>query len=158
MSCNCPTRKDFSNRSPLPSYSKNTSAAHVRSWKNTSKKTSKRKKKKIKKKGSIRTMGGFLCGVLFLLAGLGGPLVLELLLYQQRFSFHSNKLLGWFHFTRYATRFFGFFFFFQEWITVSSKYGPVTCFLLCPLHTLYLFIFYFIWKGLCARDDIHNGC
>lgn len=53
-----------------------------------------------KKKGSIRTMGDFPCKVLLLLARIGGPLVLELLLYQQRFH-----LLGLFHSTRYATRF-----------------------------------------------------
>lgn len=76
-------------------------------------------------------MGGFLCGFLFLLVGLGGPLVLKL---PAEISFHCL-----FHFTRYATRFF------------RLNYHDYN------IYCVLIFILYFIRKGLQGMIFIKVG-
>lgn len=114
MSCNCPTRKDFSNRSPLPSYSKNTSAAHVRSWKNTSKKTSKRKKKNLKKRAPSEPWEASYAEFCSYWPGLGGRSYWNY--YFTSRDFHSIQTSCLADFTLRGTRhvFLVFFFFFKS--------------------------------------------
>lgn len=130
MSCAALSRKQgLPNLVSSPSYSKipqPRTSGHERIG--PEKKTSKRKKKI---KGSIRTMGDFLCEVLLLLARIGGPLVLELLLYQQRFH-----LLGLFHSTRHATRFK-----IELPTTMLWWHGFY--------HVTYSIVCFILWKGLC---------
>lgn len=64
-------------------------------------------------------MGGFLCGVLFLLAGLGGPLVLELLCCTLPAEIFIPFNLA--YFTLRGTR----------RVFKIHKHGLVTCFLVC---------------------------
>ena len=61
-------------------------------------------------------MEGFSCGVQFLLAGFGGPLVLELLLYPAEIFI----LFSLFHFTWYATRFL-----FKTYCDISIVYNKL---------------------------------
>lgn len=152
MSCNCPIRKDFSNRSPLPSYSKNTSAAHVRSWKQYPKniKEKEREKKKIKKQGSIRTIHGweaFYAEFCSYWPGLGGRSYWNYYFTSRDFHSIQTSLAD---FTLRGTR--------RGFFKIGLLY-PVHMVQWHPTSYVHSIVsFYFIWKGLRARDDIDNGC